>query len=279
MSLPPGTITDPFAGMRVIVAGGTSGIGLACVYELRRRGGKVVAIGKPDDASVRKDEPVAADWFEDDSIPADLTELAACHEACDRALSELGGLDAVIHTVGGSARSSGDGPLIDCSAEGWQAALRLNLDTAFYLLQWSVRQLRERPRDAFGQRGSIAVVGSVLADSPSPRHFGTIGYAVAKAGLEGLVRHSAATYACDGIRVNLLKPGLVDTPMAKRAISDPAIGEFLKSKQPLTAGPVSAEACAHAILALIDPRNAGLTGALLTLDGGWSVTDRSQADD
>ena len=277
MSVPSGTISDPFAGLRVVVAGGTSGIGLACVRELRRRGSKVVAIGKPD-ASVRIDEPLAADGHFVDTILADLTDGATCHEACDRALALLSGLDAVIHTVGGSARSSGDGPLVECTVAGWQAALRLNLDAAFHVVQWSVRTMIERPRDAHGQRGSIALVGSVLADSPSPRHFGTIGYAVAKAGLEGLARNTAATHACDGIRVNLLKPGLVDTPMAARAIGDPAIGEFLKAKQPLTAGPVSAEACAHAILALIDPRNAGLTGSSLTLDGGWSMTDRSQVD-
>ncbi len=277
MSVPPGTISDPFAGLRVIVAGGTSGIGLACVNELRRLGARVVAIGKPE-ASRLMDEPVSGEPHEA-AILADITDLAACHAACDRAMARLGGLDAVIHSVGGSARAAGDGPLIDCTGAGWHAALRLNLDSAFHVLQWSIRQLRLRPRDESGQRGSVALVGSVLADSPSPGHFGTIGYAVAKAGLEGLVRNAAATYACDGIRVNLLKPGLVDTPMAARAISDPAIGEFLKSKQPLTAGPVSAEACAHAILALIDPRNVGLTGAMLTLDGGWSVTDRSQADD
>ncbi len=274
MSLPTGTTADSFTGLRVVVAGGTSGIGLACVQALKSRGARVVAIGLPPDQS-RAEPEIAADG----TIHSDLTISNVCTDACDRACEILGGLDAVIHSVGGSARKAGDGPPDLCSDDGWQAALRLNLDSAFYVVRWGVRRLLETPRDRLGQRGSIAVIGSVLADSPSPRHFGTIGYAVAKAGLEGLVRNAAATYASEGIRVNLLKPGLVDTPMAARAIDDPAIQNYLRSKQPLTAGPVSADACAQAILTLIDPRNAGLTGASLTLDGGWSVTDSSLTAD
>lgn len=270
---PPATIPDPFKDLRVIVAGGTSGIGLACARSLRSRGALVVAIGKPDGQVANVPEEIA-----NLTIHADLTSSEACTEACDRACLHLGGVDALIHTVGGSARGAGDGKLDRCTDEGWQAALRLNLDSAFHVVRWGVRKLLENSRDQHGQRGSIAFVGSVLADSPSPRHFGTIGYAVAKAGLEGLVRNAAASYASEGIRVNMLKPGLVDTPMAARAIGDPVIGEFLREKQPLTAGPVSAEACAQALLALIDPRNAGLTGSILTLDGGWSVTDAVNRD-
>ncbi|MBI1325148.1 SDR family oxidoreductase [bacterium] len=268
MSVPPGSISGPFSDLRVIVAGGTSGIGLACVHLLRSLGARVVAIGKPEGQGASETNAIT-----DSTIHADLTDSTECTVACDRAWSTLGGLDVVVHTVGGSARAAGDGPLDRCTEDGWQAALRLNLDSAFHVVRWGVRKLLDNPRDGEGQRGSIAVVGSVLADSPSPRHFGTIGYAVAKAGLEGLVRNAAATYASEGIRVNLLKPGLLDTPMAARAIRDAQISEFLRAKQPLTAGPVSPEACAQAILSLIDPRNAGLTGAILTLDGGWSVTD------
>lgn len=273
MSVPSGSISEPFTDLRVIVAGGTSGIGLTCVHLLRSRGAHVVAIGKP--GGIKSGD--SAD-FEKLTIHADLTDSASCNAACDRALELLGRLDCVVHTVGGSARAAGDGPLDRCTDEGWQAALNLNLDSAFHVVRWGVRKLLENPRDRMGQRGCVTVVGSVLADRPSPRHFGTIGYAVAKAGLEGLVRNAAATYASEGIRVNMLKPGLVDTPMAARAIHDPVIAEFLRSKQPLTSGPVSAEACAQAILTLIDPRNAGLTGSILTLDGGWSVTDVNGRD-
>lgn len=258
---------DPFARLRVIVAGGTSGIGLACVAELRRRGASVIAIGLPGPVSTSPASP-------DDTILADLTTAESVETAIDEAFFRLGGhCDALVHTVGGSARSSGDGLLAECSPTGWAASLRLNLDSAFFVLQASVRRMRSQAADSHGQRGAVAIVGSVLADSPSVAHFGTIGYAVAKAGLKGLVRHAAASEACRGIRVNMLKPGLVATPMAARAINDKTIAAFLEAKQPLTSGPVSAEACAVAILGLIDPRAVGLTGAILAIDGGWSLSD------
>lgn len=264
---------DPFAGLRVIVAGGTSGIGLACMHELTRRGAKAIAIGKPESPDTGPD--CSVDGLDLEPLRADLTDAKAADEAFEAAYETLGGFDAVICTAGGSARKFGDGPLVDCSDEGWHTALRINLDPSFHTARWAVRKFLDQPRDTFGQRGSIALVGSVLADRPSPVHFSTIGYAVAKAGLEGLVRQVAAAYAVEGIRINLLKPGLVDTPMAARAIGNEQIAHFLQAKQPLTAGPVSAEACARAILALIDPASVGLTGAILTLDGAWSLTDPS----
>ena len=66
-------------------------------------------------------------------------------------------------------------------------------------------------------------MASVLALAPSPRHFDTCAYAAAKGGVIALSRLAAARYAADGIRVNVLAPGLIDTPMAARAVGDPAI--------------------------------------------------------
>jgi NAD(P)-dependent dehydrogenase (short-subunit alcohol dehydrogenase family) len=255
----------PFQNRSALILGGTSGIGRAAFDSLKNHGCRCIAIGKPD--------AIQSAEVSNDFIFADLTSPSTFQPAFDQALQSLGGhIDILIHSVGGSARSSGDGPLSDCTLEGFQAALKLNLESAFLALQAAVRQMQNQPPDAHNQRGCIALVGSVLATSPSIKHFNTIGYSAAKAALEALVRTSAATHAADGIRINLLKPGLVATPMAERALHNPEILEFLSHKQPLTHGPLSAQACAQALLSLVHPDNIGLTGSILTLDGGWSIT-------
>lgn len=256
----------PFHNRAALILGGTSGIGLAAFELLESQGCRCVAIGKPElNHSI-------SDF--NDIIHADVTTPAAFAIAFDTALKKLGGtIDILIHTIGGSARSSGDGPLAECTLEGFQAAIRLNLETAFLALQAGVRQMQSQPPDMHGQRGCIALVGSVLATNPSVSHFNTIGYSAAKAALEALVRTSAAAYAANGIRINMLKPGLVATPMAERALANPDILEFLIHKQPLTHGPLSPQACAQALLGLVHPDAVGLTGSILTLDGGWSISD------
>lgn len=256
----------PFHDRTVLITGGTSGIGRSCFELLSRLGARCVAIGKPTNSAESQDD--------DQTIFANLLEADAVESAFKAALERLGGrLDILIHTVGGSARSHGDGSMVDCSPAGFQAALKLNLETAFLTLQAAVRQMRVQNPDAHGQRGIIALAGSVLADRPSVGHFNTVGYVVAKAGLEGLVLNAAAAHAADGIRINMLKPGLVSTPMAERALNHPQIMAFLRHKQPLTGGPLTPESCAQAILGLVNPEAVGMTGSILTLDGGWSISD------
>jgi NAD(P)-dependent dehydrogenase (short-subunit alcohol dehydrogenase family) len=257
--------SGPFQNRNALIIGGTSGIGRSTALEIASQGASVIVIGKPDHSFEIFDDPIKV-------VFADMTDPKESNQAISQSLVAFENrLDIVVHTVGGSARSMGDGPLMDCSNEGWRAAIQLNLDSAFYSVQSAVRQMKMQEPDIHGQRGSIVVVGSVLADHPSVNFFNTIGYAVAKAGLEALVRNSAAAHASDGIRINMLKPGLVNTPMAKRAIGDSEIAGFLHHKQPLTSGPISPEACAVAILGLVDPRAVGLTGSILTLDGGWCL--------
>src|SRR5437867_2410872 len=82
---------------------------------------------------------------------------------------------------------------------------------------------------------------SALPLAPSPRYFDTTAYPVSKGAIIALTRQTAACYAGNGIRVNALAPGLIDTPMATRATHDPAIRAFLQSKQPLTHGPGTPE--------------------------------------
>jgi NAD(P)-dependent dehydrogenase (short-subunit alcohol dehydrogenase family) len=111
----------------------------------------------------------------------------------------------------------------------------------------------------------------VLATSPVREHFTTHAYATSKAALEGMVRVTATSYISEKIRINAVVPGLVDTPMSKRAGEDPVINKFSTLKQPLADGQLPVTALTSAYLYLID--NPYVTGEVMTVDGGWRSTN------
>ena len=132
--------------------------------------------------------------------------------------------------------------------------------------------LRRRGTDG-DATGSIAIVSSVLAFSPSPEMFATHAYAAIKGAEISLATSMAAYYAPHGIRVNVVAPGLVDTPMAARAAGDPVIVAFAKRKQPLADGLLMPEDLAPLATFLMADESRAVTGQTIAVDGGWSVTD------
>ena len=133
------------------------------------------------------------------------------------------------------------------------------------------RMLQQEP-EPDGIRGVILNVGSVLAEAPEPRHFATHAYAAAKGAVVAMSRSMAAYYAPLKIRVNVIAPGLARTPASERSQADAELLEFVGRKQPLAAGMVDAEDVARAALFLLGPDSRSITGDVLTVDAGWSVT-------
>ena len=128
-------------------------------------------------------------------------------------------------------------------------------------------------RDGAWGRGSILLMSTQLARHPAPGHFATHAYAASKGAIEALVRAAAASYAVEGIRVNAIAPSLVATPMSGRAQSDEAIGRYLAQKQPLARGPIDAEDVTRVALHLLSPDARMVTGQVIAVDGGWSVSE------
>jgi NAD(P)-dependent dehydrogenase (short-subunit alcohol dehydrogenase family) len=243
---------------RCLIVGGTSGIGLAAVRRFVQEGSRLVVAGL--DAGNLQGESLfhVCDATSEKQVKALFVDV----------IQQLGGLDVLYHVAGGSGRKHGDGPLHECTDAGWQATLDANLKSVFLANRAAVRQFLKQ-----GTGGVILNMASILALSPSPHHFDTVAYAASKGGIIALSRLAAARYAADKIRVNVLAPGLIDTPMAARALADPAIRAFLETKQPLGPGPAMPEDCADAAVFLCSDEARFITGAVLPIDGGWSVSE------
>jgi NAD(P)-dependent dehydrogenase (short-subunit alcohol dehydrogenase family) len=172
-------------------------------------------------------------------------------------------LDALVCAHGVSGRSFGDGPVDACTEEGWDAVLDANLRSTFVYCKHAVPLLR-----AAGG-GAIVVVSSVLGLVGGDEDFATHAYAASKAGQIGLTRAMAATYAADGIRCNVVCPGLIETPMSRRVQDDERIRARLPELQPLTGTFGRPEDVAEAVVYLATAPF--VTGAVLPVDGGWTA--------
>lgn len=254
------------AGKRLVVIGGTTGLGLSGARAFVREGARVVVVGRNEESARR-----AGDELGDASLalPGDATVTGTAEKAIKACVAKFGGFDGLYHVAGGSGRKMGDGPLHEISDAGWQYTIDLNLKGAFFSNRAAVRQLLKQATS-----GTILTLGSVLGLSPSPKFFGTHAYAAAKAGIVGLVRSSAAYYAPQNIRFNLLLPALVDTPMSQRAMGNADVMKFIKTKQPLDGGRVgAAEDLDSAAVFFMSDASKFATGQILAVDGGWSVSE------
>jgi NAD(P)-dependent dehydrogenase (short-subunit alcohol dehydrogenase family) len=258
--------TASLDGKRLVVIGGTRGIGLSAVKAFIGAGAQVVAVGleREELPPIARDLGKAARF-----IHADATQPDTAPRAIEDCLREFGGLDGLYHVAGGSGRRWGDGPLHEITNEGWRLTLELNLTSVFYSNRAAVRQFLSQ-----NTKGTILNLTSVLAFSPSGEHFATHSYAAAKSGIIGLTKSCASLYAPKGIRFNALAPGLVQTPMAQRAANDAGVMAFVKTKQPLDGGRIgqAADLDVAAVFFMSDASRF-TTGQVLAIDGGWSVTE------
>jgi NAD(P)-dependent dehydrogenase (short-subunit alcohol dehydrogenase family) len=172
-------------------------------------------------------------------------------------------LDALVCAHGISGRSLGDGPVETCTEAGWDAVVDANLKSVFLYAKQAIPALRENGG------GAIVTLSSALGLVGGDDDFATHAYAASKAGVIGLTRAMAVTYARDGIRCNVVAPGLIATPMSERARHDRAILARLPELQPLTGDFGSADDVAQACLYLATAPF--VTGAVLSVDGGWTA--------
>lgn len=199
---------------------------------------------------------------------ADVRDEVAVRNAVVACLDRFGRIDALFNVAGISASSAGDGPLHECKAAAWDLVMDVNAKGTFLMCR---EVLGVWTRNT--QAGVILNCGSVLARRPQPDHFAAVGYAASKGAIEAMSRSAAAYYAPAGVRINVIAPGLVRTPMSARAQADPRITEYMTHKQPLTKGMLSADDVAKTACFLLGRDSSPMTGQVVTVDGGWTVSE------
>ena len=201
----------------------------------------------------------------------DLSRPAASESVLAHCLSKFARVDGLFNVAGLSGRRFGDGPVHECTDEGWRTTMERNLDITFRMCRAVAGRMLEQRAGAGGIRGAILNTASVLAESPEPRNFATHAYATAKGAVIALTRSMAAYYAPHQIRVNAIAPAIVRTPASERAAAPELLG-FLEKKQPLTGGMMNAQEVARAALFLLSDDARSITGEVLAVDAGWALT-------
>ena len=257
---------------KVCLVSGATGMAAATAELAAREGARVFVISLgPEDCEALAASIRAAGGVGEFQA-ADLTDSAAVGEAVNHCVERFRRIDALYNVVGISGRRYGDGPLHKCTEKGWDITLETNVKSMFLLSRQVINQMLTQPVGPNGLRGTVLNMASVIVTSPEPDHFATHAYAASKGAVIALTKAMASYYARHKIRVNAIAPGMVRTPMSQRAQDDETIMEFMKAKQPLTEGIIEAEEIAKASVFLLSDESRYITGNVLTLDGGWSVS-------
>lgn len=233
---------------RVIVIGGTGGIGSALVDRLVRAGHRPFLVGRD-----RERLAAAAERTGCPTAVCDATDPDAFDRSADEAVARLGGLDGIVNCAGSILLK----PAHLTTVADWQATIAANLTTAFAAVRAAGRLLR-------AEGGSVVLCSSAAARVGLGNHEAI---AAAKAGIVGLVLSAAATYARARIRFNAVAPGLVRTPLSRGLVSSEPAEKASIAMHPL--GRLGEpDDVAGAIAWFLDPAQDWVTGQVLAVDGG-----------
>ena len=250
----------------IVIIGGTTGMGLSAAKAFITEGANVVVVGRNEESVAKAKKLLGKNG---EALSADATDPKTAVNAIEVCSQKFGSFDGLYHIAGGSGRKMGDGPLHELTLEGWNKTMEMNLTSLMLSNQAAVKKFLELKKS-----GTILNIGSILGSYPSPKYFSTHAYAAAKSAVIGFSKSVAAYYLKDNIRINVIVPALVETPMAQRAAKDEEILSFIKTKQPLDGGRIGSPDDLDGLsVYFMSDQSKFTTAQVIAVDGGWSISE------
>jgi NAD(P)-dependent dehydrogenase (short-subunit alcohol dehydrogenase family) len=250
-------VSFDFTGKRVLVTGGTRGIGAATVLAFLDAGARVAVNGRTRQST---DEAMMHLPVEAFGVAGDVADVTQCRDIVSKAVAEMGGLDILVNSAGISHRNRFE----DVTEDDWDAILDINLKGTFFCIQSALPHLRL-------SRGNVV---NVASDAGLIGEVGLTPYCASKGGVVNLTRALALELA-PTVRVNCVCPGVVDTDMVRQGViaaaaDSAATEQALKASSPLNRIADPRE-IATAILYLAGDHARFITGSALQIDGGTTA--------
>jgi NAD(P)-dependent dehydrogenase (short-subunit alcohol dehydrogenase family) len=246
------------AGKVALVTGGNAGIGEAIAKAFAKEGAAVVITGRRQDELDRVVSEIERQPGRAFAVAGSVTDDRHARHAVEQAVRDFGALDILVNNAGVGEFGR---RLHEVDDATWARVLDVNLTGVFHMTRAAVSHMLTR------QRGSIVNISSIASVVGIPM---LPAYAASKGALDALTRAVAIDYAKDGIRCNVVNPGLISTPMAAPLMANPEQLDPILAQYPIRR-PGTPEEVAHLVVYLASDEAAWVTGATYMIDGGMTV--------
>jgi NAD(P)-dependent dehydrogenase (short-subunit alcohol dehydrogenase family) len=246
-----------FDGKVALVTGGTTGIGRDTAVLFAKEGAKVVVSGRRETEGKQTMELVRAAGGDGLFVQSDVSKAADVEDLLKKTVAKFGRLDVAFNNAGIEGNWV---PIVEQSEEDWDRTIDINLKGTWLCLKHEIRQmLKQGTGGAIVNMASVAgLMGNATAAT----------YCASKHGVMGLTKAAALETALNGIRVNVVCPAVIETPMADRAFSDPGVNKWVLGLHPIGRFGKPME-IAEGVLWMCSERASFMTGQSLVLDGGF----------
>jgi len=250
-------MTTELKGKVALVTGGTSGIGREACVLFAKAGAKVVVAGRRENEGNETIDLIRAAGGDGLFVKADVSRAAEVATLVQKTVEKFGRLDVAFNNAGIEGAWI---PIVEQSEEDWDRTIDINLKGVWLCLKYEIRQMLKQ-----GGGGAIVNMASVAGWIGSA---GAATYCASKHGVMGLTKAAALETARNGIRINVVCPAVIETPMGERLFGTPDMKKYALGLHPIGRFGTPMEV-AEAVLWMCSDRASFMTGQSLVLDGGF----------